>query len=709
MRKNINSVIRLFAGIILTCLVFAVGTKTVSAYAADTVKLSAKTKTLFLGGSKGKTSDGKKCETGATKNISKMVLINDKAFSTKTYKLKLEVKNEAVVTASGNTITAVGIGKTDVKVTVYKKSNNKKVGKTMTLSVTVKKNASEVLISGIENNDSFFVGDSTLVYLPTSDDGVTLDTDKRKLKVTNSDGKAKGVTVTKVKGMENFYKLSFESAGKYTLTASAYQSSDYSGTTASKKIKFEVKKVPAPTPTPTPSPTPLPTPTPVPTDPVDKVGYLGVTQTGPKSFTMNFASNPSSLGIKAADIEIYTIDVNKNKSLMSWVLTSAPKVSGNKVVVNVSNAFERAREYFIGYAGRTFSFVAVGETADDIARVVINDATIVSADSYAEAKVSKSASVKLSCTFYNALGTKLNVSPYVFWEKVEASSDDIIYSDGYVYMQKTGDKLKMNAYVYIDKGFGELVRIDADSPKTFTAVDYETTNGVQKGVIISSSASSAGVSSGNSSLSFIPTADSNTSNKYFFFEYFYQVKTVGSSSYSYVNGRNRGCTYAIADTSIADIFGGNQIIPGTKEGTTEILVYDKNGNVIYVHKLVVKYDRKPTRYQATLSKNTLNVNPAAGDKVYMTIEVFDQNGNPYTDSKFAFKITGGNTSAGFVVSGSNLYTDPATGIATIDIGAYAANYLMVGGKTTVALTITPLTSSLSGNPSHTLYVENTAQ
>ena len=133
------------------------------------------------------------------------------------------------------TVRAVGMGTAAVTLSCS--------GTDTDVKIVVKKNAKSVRFgrdfAGNLSERTFETGTAYELSLPRSKGGVKQDTDSRRLIVTNSKGKDVTEKVAKSTGVR-LWTIEFTSAGEYTITGEAFQSSKKPETTASAQIKVSV-------------------------------------------------------------------------------------------------------------------------------------------------------------------------------------------------------------------------------------------------------------------------------------------------------------------------------------------------------------------------------------------------------------------------------------------------------------------------------------
>ncbi len=122
------------------------------------------------------------------------------------------------------------IGTTTVTVVVNK--NGEKFW-SQDLTVTVKKNATELTVNGIKDGGEYTIDNKLEISMPAYVDGKKVDTDKRSLTCDNE-------SVKIVESGTRKYTVTFDKTGEFKLTAKSYQSKNYPGATQEKSFSIKV-------------------------------------------------------------------------------------------------------------------------------------------------------------------------------------------------------------------------------------------------------------------------------------------------------------------------------------------------------------------------------------------------------------------------------------------------------------------------------------
>ncbi|MCR5829727.1 MAG: hypothetical protein K6F93_05155, partial [Lachnospiraceae bacterium] len=345
---------------VLLALTLIVGV--IPASAADQLTM-VKSKTLYLNGSSGTKEDGTECKISYKKKVANMI----KNFDADTMTIKLESDDEAVVaTNKAGKIIAKSLGSATVTVTVYDEDENEILKQD--LKVKVKKNATDVTVTGIADGDKFKVGQSVDVTLPRA--GV--DTDDRKLTVDKTD-------VAEITDGESArtYKVKFLKEGEATFTAAAYQSAKYPGTTASKTIKVTVGK-------------------PAPTD---------INVVASEAFELVFDTDVEAAGLfkDAKEIKTDAIYYMINDTKVPFSAVKAVKATGNTVKITMYDTFKAGETYYVLVnSEEPITFAIAGNGPKDVKAIkILTTTSVVTSDS---------ASTDIKYALYNESGIDITTT-----------------------------------------------------------------------------------------------------------------------------------------------------------------------------------------------------------------------------------------------------------------------------------------------------------
>lgn len=560
--------------------------------AATAPELSAKTKILYLGGSKGTTVTGVKCATGETKKIQNMIT----GFNSKTMKLNVKSNDESVVTVDTdtNTIKAVKMGTAIVTVVVTDTATATPI-LFDSITVTVKKNATNdtIAIQGIEDGATVKLSDVLTVKMPRL--GVYTDTAVLKADSEN-------VVITPAADAR-VWNVSFTKPGDYTLTGYTFQSASYAGVTASKDIKVKVAGT----------------------------TYKSLRQTAGDTIELVFDGDVSDQKVDAKDVRIYS--KIQNFILNNVKAIKSVSVKENKIIVNAYSAFSAGTTYYVEFDGSEYSFVGAKNDESEIAYFVIDDMITISKQYN-----------QLTCSFYNKDGVKLNVKPSnLTFEAKSKSGNPILSSTGSLYFTKDNDTIEVNAYFYrysTANGKYTSERIDASATNVF----FGQKQANYTGEVIAKVSKNATVGSKDDEVALI------TIGTQAYFDLFFEVFDVKAgkttdpeSAWKAGNGNYK---FYSSNEKIF-VMNGNKIIP-LHEGDAYIQVVDDKDSakpIVYSHLIHIEGARKADHFVVEAAPDLkLNINAAAKDSVSFTIKVYDQYGDLFAgDTKLNIKECAGVT------------------------------------------------------------------
>jgi len=145
----------------------------------------------------------------------------------------LNSADKKIVKANNNTgrIYAKSIGTTTVTVAV--KNASDEVLKTFDLTVNVKKNATALNVTGIEDGGKYALDSKLEVAIPAYEGGKKVDTDKRSLTCDDE-------SVKIAENGRRKYTITFDKTGEFTIKAATFQSDTYSKPILEKEFKIKV-------------------------------------------------------------------------------------------------------------------------------------------------------------------------------------------------------------------------------------------------------------------------------------------------------------------------------------------------------------------------------------------------------------------------------------------------------------------------------------
>ncbi len=475
------------------------------------------------------------------------------------------------------------IGTTTVTVTVYDAAETEIFKQD--LKVIVKKNATDVTVTGIADGDKVKVGQTVDVTLPR----LGVDTDVRELTVDKAD-----LVELKAGEKARTWTVKFVKAGDVTFTAKAYQSAKYPATTAKKDIKVSIAN-PAPT---------------------------AIKVVASNAYELAFDTDVEAAGLfkDAKEIANDACYYMLNDTKVTFSAVKAVKATGNTVKVTMYDNYAAGTTYYVVINGSDpLQFVIAGNAAKDVKSIAILSDTAV---------VNTASEIKVA--LYNADGVDITSS--VGTGSVSLTSSNLnSYVDGLTLnMYNVGDVTDLTAtFVYYDANdnYKEIkipttkkITAVAAASDVFKALVYSVDN---KADLPSKNYSNAKtyLALGDAGYKFkVQLVYTNSGNEYDF-------------SVDGANTFNGKALYAkIPEESIALLSSNNgdgtyNIVPNTVGRTNVFIGYDENGAFKTV--AVAPIEVKEARYPATLTvkPNKSNLNTSVADSITFNAEVKDQYGD----------------------------------------------------------------------------------
>ena len=602
---------------LVLALTLVVGTIPASA-AEYEFSLAKEKKIIYLGGAQGeKEVDGAtvKCGTKSRYKISKLV----NGFDPATMDIKLESSDPSIVKTSNakDKVYAKSIGTADVKIFVYDKETDKQL-KDLTVKVQVKKNATAPLAVVVTQEDGtpvditatkVGVGVPYIVTLPRKDaDGNFVDTDYRKIIADKE-----SVKIEAINDYSTQYKVTFTEAGTFAVTIGSYQSKiwDKLQNTLTVPVTAGYEAIGAEQSS---------------LDTVKITFDTPVTKLDAANFNAVYTlDGVDDVEIPFADIAPDGITIDKEDSTVAYVKFLMP--------------FAANTNYNIYYAGKLAgSFKAIAVKADSVKQFII-PTQYISTDSETEIKYQLLDEKGIDITdAVNAVGGS------VTFELVSDDANDYIVGTK-VYVKTAHAVTVKGTYNYFDSesnykseptGQGQVV---AQVPEAFKIAKVE-------GMI--TAAGKQLVKNDNTIDGDVKAVDwtmDGTAEAYFTIKVPY-TKSTGTKYEGFgvvgLDGTYNDYTIDVADKTIALVQAKGTYgytLKANKPGSTSILVYgtkasDGSSVVIGVVPVTVKEERKVGTWTVTSSADKINLD--FGSVTY-TIEVKDQDGNPYTKA-FAAKV-----------------------------------------------------------------------
>jgi len=577
---------------VLLALTLIVGV--IPAAAADPLKMVDE-KTLYLGGSQGTKEDGTNCKVSYKKKVANMIT----GFDADTMNVDLKSADSSIVkTTKAGRIYAKSIGTTTVTVTVYDAAETEIFKKD--LKVKVKKNATEVAVTGIADGDKVKVGQSVDVALPRQ--GV--DTDERSFTVD----KPELAEITAGEKART-WTVKFLKAGEATFTARAYQSAKYPGKTAEATIKVTISN-------------------PAPTD--AKV-------VASNAYELTFDTDVEAAGLfkNQSDIANDACYYMLNETKVTFSAVKSVKATGNTVKVTMYDNFAAGTTYYVTVNEcEPIALVIAGTAAKDVDSIAILTET-VTVNTAAELKVA----------LYNKDGVDITSSVGTDSVSFESSNLNSYVDGNTLNMYNVDDETTVTAtFKYYDANNNyEEVKKTASKKIKAVAEASEVFNGLVYSVDGSNTIANENYANAKN---YVSLSDGG-------FKFRAYLKIVkGTQKYGIVvNGANtfngHALTAKIPEESIAllttdgtadlDLDGKNDGLYGIQPnqvGKTNVFIgYDDNGTFKTV--AVAPIEVREKRYPATLTikptKSNLNTTDLNGnsdktddDKLTLEAEIKDQ-------------------------------------------------------------------------------------
>ena len=577
---------------VVLALILVVGVVPASAASSD-LSLTKTKKTIFVDGCRGTTAAGKEAKYYSYAGIKKIV----KNFDSKTMDIKLDSSDPSVVSTDDkkDRVNAVAPGKAAVTVNVFKKKGSELLF-SKSIVVTVKKNATAktLLVNGIKDGDKFKVKDSVTVSLTRKSGS---DTDLRRLTASGD-----GVTISEA-GTRKF-KVTFTKAGTYTLTAEAYMSEKYDGTTAFKSFavtvtddtKEEEKKDDK-------------------KEEEKKAGKLEAVQIAADAFKLTGASITSAY--TKDSVKMYYLIADTRIDFHGEV--KSVSVTDNTATITMFSNLEQDKTYYVVFGEEEASFKTIKVDANDpvksIKKIVLKTHTATVMEN-----------VDLEFAYYDANG--VDITNIEDLKKSADSRMEIIVTagdiNGYV------DAASRSISIY-EKG--KTVTIKYSLTTDYNPVDYKpivisdtgTIIGVEKVLPVVSS--SIWTLSNDGDANYLKKTDKTNSticvgDSDYVLEvlYIYSDGTVKTPS-------ELGAVATSVNESVLMIGGkgasGGDLLFPNQTGETYIK-YKVGDQDLPGIRITVKPERKATSITADVDKHKLNINPLVNDSLEINAVVLDQ-------------------------------------------------------------------------------------
>ena len=590
---------------LVLALTLVIGTIPASAADNNGLKLKKKTKIIYLGGSQGIDAEGTKCKTPSRYKVSKLV----KGFDSKKMDITLKSADKSIVKVSSkkDKIYAKGLGSTTVEIFVNNLDGQQLAD--FKLKVRVKKSATEIgdfAVTDAEGNAVDLTANKAGLNQPYF---VTFvhekDTDYRDLTAADE-----SVSVEKVEALVpggNTFKVTFTKSGKFTLTASVFQSEKWPG----KRLET----------------------------PVDLVaGYdvAAVEQSALDAIRVTFKTPVT--GIEKTAFKAY-YEINGVKVYPSDVDTvTADENDKNVVIVKFLAPFQKGETYFVQYDNAeepVGSFVAINPKKDSVKSIVITTNKVTAGEL---------TEIKYQLLDENGIDITSGIASLGTF-KFEMTEGDPInnyvtsITPYKVYMAKAGDVITIKGtYSYVDDANNTIpvtgeTKVYAEAPEAWkrgAAEGIVTGDGV---LVKNDNTLDDEVKKGAAW-----TMDQPQVNFQIFVPY---SKSTGTKYEGFgqlgVANEFVGYDIKIADETVAlnmGVSGNKAVLKANKAGTTSIIIYGKKSDgsqeVIGAANVTVKESRKVGTYTVAAENNKRDLNKSYdADKVTFKFDVKDQDGGDY--------------------------------------------------------------------------------
>lgn len=546
------------------------------------ISLKRTTKIIFLGGCRGKKKDGSAAKY--SKQINAKNLLKGFDADKMTLTLKSRDNKTASVSNKKQKIYAQGIGSTEVMLTVC----SKKTGKQLfagEVTVQVRKNAGaeDLQVLGVEEGDTFTVGESINVLLPNysmASGNIISDTDLRRLKCDSDE-----VFITKG-SQANSYFVQFDGPGEYTLVAEAYQSSKYSGATVTKKITVSVEEK-----------------------------ENRVWQTGTRTFCLEGDAvyddlEPAEIGVYEAlmDIDMFYTNVDD--------IT----VKDGIAYISVFRQFEGGKEYIIKTDGEEYRFTAA-ETGPE---------AVASMDFRLE-EIYAGCLTNIGFNFYDKDGIDIteNVSETLLSHvglEVGGDTEGIFFSTERIYVPNAGARVVLKAQLTYEALADKVIAAEKEFvTKPVNAVSY---TGKYKYTFVQDDGKY--LQPGEEERHSAAFGDSVVLEALLL----YSDGSYRTLQEAGVDGLRIENEYiAMKGGKVFQAASGGTALTFNNEGATYILAM-KGEEVVERFRLDVTGARKAASLQASVSKDKLNSNLYAEDYLIIKAQVLDQYGDVFTTDGF---------------------------------------------------------------------------
>ena len=546
-----------------------------SAEEKNGITIEEKNKTLYLGGCKGKTSEGEEAEYYSYLNVRNLI----KGFSSKKHDIKLQSKNKNIATTSSkkDRIYARGIGKAKIKVKVRSVTDGTLLFKGY-LRITVKKNADPEIfkVEGLTDGMTVYDGDTVTVTMSGEyTDERTIECDDESVEITKSDDKS-------------IFYVKFTEPGIFDITAAAFQSIKYNAYTASKVFEICVKERKA-----------------------------EVTQLS--SDMLMFKGGPVDEDLSCDEISVYEI---QNGVEVFYSYASDIEIEDNEARIRLFKSLNSCTGYVLEYDGLKFEFISGASEITDVASIDIVEDSIDAGENK-----------ELSFKYFNSDGlditsaVKKKLDPKIILSIADRENEFLAYVNGRkLCIIESGHEVTVEALLDTGTEPGEAGGRLISVKKVIKALPKRSE--IFSGNMIYTFKVPDGkyLTWEDKCYHSAPKGDNIVLEVLF---------EMGDGSTK--NLKQAGVTLVVADMKVVML--GKETLNGgyglilNHEGTTQIVAV-KDEKPVGVFDITVQPQRKPAVIKVELSKDHLNTNYLMDDYIIIKADLFDQYGSPVTDSKF---------------------------------------------------------------------------
>ena len=493
-----------------------------------------------------------------------------------------------------------------------------------TAADTIRFGAGSETVERLHEDGKVIIGKEYNVSLPWTEEGEQVDTNKRRLTVTDKDGKAVDATkavVTKVADKARLWTVKFLAEGDYIVLGEAYQSNAYNGATGKVSINVtagipEIESVKQLT-----------------------MNSFEITFNGDASLTKVDSFAPENIYYKVVDNVVPFATVKSVK---------VDEKDNTKVTVTMGENFRDNTTYYVNFGGAEKTFVTGGSDKDSIAKFEISTLEYVINDF-----------ATIGYKFYNAKGIDITAglldTVIPDFEVVSSNASDVGLYGNTVLFDTVGKKVTIKGTVpgTTLTDTKEIVAVAAKKAE-FDSIVYTVEPKEKADGTFTYTTANAKDLKAVKSFKINDDLKTNPDVLYVFFKYknpdgTYSYKTLDEEEIKNVKFSNEN----FAMVKSIDLANSYLELAGIKEGSTNLIFYkiDANGNEQAIPGTVsIKVDaaRKLSKIVLDPANSYLNTLTAASDTLTINGIAYDQYGDAWAKGgsveakkiKYDDKITG---------------------------------------------------------------------